>query len=77
MASLQAQSAFSDELARVIDDPEHSADENRFILIGMSIGLRLLVVVHAYRELDARIRLISARKATPRERRTYSQEARS
>lgn len=73
----EAQSAFSDERARVIDDCEHSADENRFILLGMSTALRLLVVVHAYREPDARIRIISARKATPRERQTYSQKARS
>jgi uncharacterized DUF497 family protein len=73
----EAQSAFSDEHARVIDDPEHSADENRFILLGMSTALRLLVVVHAHREPDARIRIISARKATARERHSYSQKARS
>ena len=73
----EAQSAFYDDQARVIDDPEHSASEARFILLGLSEAARVLVVVHAYREPAGVIRLISARKATPRERATYAQGTRS
>jgi hypothetical protein len=72
----EARSAFSDEQARIIDDPDHSDDEDRFILLGMSADLRLLVVVHAYREPGEVIRIISARKATSAERRAYSQKVR-
>ena len=72
----EAQSAFSDERARIIDDPDHSDDEYRFILLGMSAKPRLLVVVYAYRDREARIRIISARKATPQERTLYNQKAR-
>jgi uncharacterized DUF497 family protein len=53
----------------VIDDPDHSEDEERFILLGLSYALRLLVVCHVFRS-DA-VRIISARKATPREATTY------
>ena|SRR5688572_16604451 len=73
----EAQSVFLDEEARLLDDPDHSEDENRFILLGMSAVPRLLVVVHAYREAGGMIRIISARKATPRERRTYTEGRRS
>jgi uncharacterized DUF497 family protein len=73
----EAQSVFLDEEARLLDDPDHSEDENRFILLGMSAAPRLLVVVHAYREADGVIRIISARKATPRERRAYTERRRS
>lgn len=69
----EAKTAFLDENARVIPDPEHSQDEDRFVLLGLSIKLRLLVVVHAYRESDHVIRLISARKADPSERRQYAE----
>lgn len=72
----EAQSAFADERARVIDDPDHSDDEDRFILLGLSAKPRLLVVVYAYRDREARIRIISARKATPQERTLYNQRAR-
>ena len=68
----EAKSAFLDENARVIPDPEHSDDEDRFVLLGLSIKLRLLVVVHAYREADEVFRIISARKADPSERKQYS-----
>ena len=68
----EAKSAFFDENARVISDPEHSDDESRFILLGLSTQLRLLVVVHCYREADEVIRIISARKADPSERRQYA-----
>lgn len=69
----EAKSAFLDENARVIADSDHSADEDRFILLGLSIQLRLLVVVHCYRESENVIRIISARKADASERRQYSE----
>jgi uncharacterized protein len=67
----EAQSVFKDEFSRLIADPDHSRDENRYILLGFSDKDRMLVVCHCYREGDAIIRLISARKATKRERRYY------
>jgi uncharacterized DUF497 family protein len=73
----EAQSAFSDERARVIDDPDHSDDEDRFILLGMSSKPRILIVVYAYRDKEAQVRIISARKATPQERALYNEKARS
>jgi uncharacterized protein len=73
----EAQSVFLDEEARLLDDPDHSEDEDRFILLGRSRAPRLLVVVHAYREIGGVIRIISARKATPRERRAYTEGRRS
>ena len=69
----EAKSAFLDENARVIADSEHADDEDRFILLGLSIQLRLLVVVHCCRESENVIRIISARKAAPSERRQYSE----
>ena len=69
----EAKSAFLDENARVIADIEHADDEDRFNLLGLSIQLRLLVVVHCYRESENVIRIISARKAGPSERRQYSE----
>ncbi len=62
---------FADENARLKHDPDHSQDEDRFILLGFSAKLRLLVVVHACRQDDKEIRIISARKATPKERKQY------
>jgi uncharacterized DUF497 family protein len=67
----EAQSAFLDESARLIDDPDHSADEERFLLLGFSYQARCLVVSHCYREADSVIRLISARRATKREQAVY------
>jgi len=67
-----ARSAFLDENARVIPDPEHSDDEDRFVLLGLSVQLRLLVVVHCLREQGDVIRIISARKADRSERKQYS-----
>ena len=67
----EAQTAFWDEHALVYWDPDHSEDEDRFILLGMSYALRVLVVCHCYREDDRVIRIISARKATRRERASY------
>jgi len=59
----EAQTVFSDPNARMIFDPGHSGDEDRLILLGISSGLRLLVVCHCYIEDDMVIRIISARKA--------------
>ena len=67
----EAKTAFFDENARVIADPDHSDEEDRFILLGLSSQLRLLVVCHCYREDEDTIRIISARKATRSEQRTY------
>ena len=63
----EARSVFFDDRARLIDDPDHSEDEERFILLGLSGTLRLLVVCHCYRSKGNLIRIISARKATARE----------
>ena len=67
----EATTAFTDERARLKHDPEHSRDEDRFILLGFSAKLRMLVVAHAYRQAETEIRLISARKATRNERKQY------
>ena len=67
----EAQSAFLDESARLIDDPDHSADEDRFLLPGYSFQARCLIVSHCYRQADSVIRLISARRATAREEELY------
>jgi hypothetical protein len=67
----EAQSVFVDENALMIHDPDHSGDEDRFILLGLSSSIRLMVVCHCYRESDAVIRIISARKATRREQNRY------
>lgn len=69
----EAQSVFFDDRARLIDDPDHSEDEERFILLGLSGTLRLLVVCHCYRSKGNLIRIISARKATARESGSYPQ----
>jgi uncharacterized protein len=69
----EAKSAFFDENARVIPDPEHSNDESRFVLLGLSVRLRLLVVVHCYVKDDEVVRIISARKADPSEREQYAE----
>ncbi len=67
----EAQSVFADERARLIDDPDHSEDEDRFILLGLSSSLRVLIVAHCYRSEGNVIRIISARKATREEQRYY------
>ena len=66
----EARSAFDDESGRLIADPDHSDNEDRFILLGISARFRLLVVAHCYRQGDE-IRIISARKADKRERMQY------
>ena len=60
----EAKSAFYDPHARIINDPEHSIAEDRFILLGLSKNLNLLLVCHCYRSSDEIIRIISARRAT-------------
>ena len=70
----EAKTVFYDENARLIADPDHSVDEERFILLGLSSTLRTLVVVHTYREDDEVIRIISARKATKNESKIYKKE---
>ncbi|CAM8646928.1 CHC_CoA_lg domain containing protein [Burkholderiales bacterium] len=67
----EARTVFFDEYAKVIDDPDHSESEDRFILLGVSSALRLLMVCHCYRQGDGVIRIISARKASPRESKQY------
>ena len=65
----EAETVFSDMLSVTIPDPDHSFEEQRFIDIGMSDKSRVLVVV--YTEREAKIRIISARPATPSERKKY------
>jgi len=67
----EARSVFSDERARLIADPDHSRDEDRFILLRLSAALRLLVVCHCCRGKDNAVRIISARKATAFEAKSY------
>lgn len=67
----EAQTAFHDENATVYFDPDHSEEEDRFILLGMSLQLRVLVVCHCYREGESVVRIISARKADKREQEGY------
>ena len=67
----EALTVFADPLARVFDDPDHSADEKREIIIGHSTGQRLLVV--GFTERGQQVRIITARAATARERKTYEE----
>ena len=67
----EAQSAFVDEHGLLIDDPDHSASEDRFVLLGMSSALRVLVVCHCYRADGEVICIISARRADRQEQRDY------
>jgi uncharacterized DUF497 family protein len=67
----EAQTVFLDENAIRYYDPDHSQDEDRFIMLGMSIRLRVLVVCHCYRSDDKVIRIISARKADQKEEAAY------
>jgi len=66
-----AQTVFFDENAIEFDDPDHSTNEERFILLGLSQSLKVLVVCHCYREDESIIRIISARKATRKEQKVY------
>jgi uncharacterized DUF497 family protein len=68
----EAETAFSDEDAILLPDPEHSRAEERFLLIGLSVALRVLVVVHCEPDTGGAIRLISTRRATRSERGQYA-----
>ncbi len=68
----EAQTAFYDENARLIYDPDHSESEDRFLLLGLSASMRLVVVSHTYRAEETVIRVISVRKATKQEQRHYA-----
>lgn len=63
----KARTVFYDEDALLIDDPEHSETEERFIILRTSLSANLLVVCHCYRQSETVIRIISARKATKNE----------
>lgn len=67
----EAKTVFYDDDAKVIDDPDHSQEEERFLILGLSQSAKLLVVCHCYRESETVIRLISARKATKTETKQY------
>ena len=68
----EAATVFDDPLSVTIPDPDHSVDEQRFLLLGLSIRRRLLVVAHS--ERDESTRIISARRANRRERRLYEED---
>ena len=67
----EARTAFYDENAILYFDPDHSDEEDRFILLGISFKLKMLVVCHCFRENDSVIRIVSARKADKDEEYEY------
>jgi uncharacterized DUF497 family protein len=67
----EAKTVFYDPNGKIIHDPDHSGEEDRFIILGLSKLLNLLVVCHCYRENDETIRIITARKATGNETKGY------
>jgi uncharacterized DUF497 family protein len=67
----EARSMFVDERAKLIDDPDHSKEEDRFVLLGLISALRLLLACHCYRSEGNVVRIISARKATTSESKSY------
>jgi uncharacterized DUF497 family protein len=67
----EAKTIFYDDNAELIGDPDHSGHEDRFVMLGMSDRARILIVCHCYRESNAVIRIISARKATRKEQAQY------
>ncbi|MCL1928081.1 MAG: BrnT family toxin [Treponema sp.] len=67
----EAKTVFFDPNAKVIYDPDHSKEEDRFVILGLSKFLNILVVCHCFKENDSIIRIISARKATSKERKQY------
>lgn len=69
----EASTVFNDENGILFDDPDHSLDEERFIMLGMSSYAKLLIVCHCYRGEDNIIRIISARKATKSESKQYEE----
>jgi uncharacterized DUF497 family protein len=67
----EASTAFLDEHGLLLDDPDHSEEEERFVLLGLSSSLRVLIVCHCYRAKGGVVRIISARKADRLESRDY------
>ncbi|MBI4027572.1 MAG: BrnT family toxin [Verrucomicrobia bacterium] len=67
----EAQTVFLDEHAIRFSDPDHSTDEDRFLILGISFRLRVLIVCHCYRQSDTVIRIISARKTNNQEETDY------
>ncbi len=67
----EAQTVFFDDKAIEFPDPDHSEEEKRFLMLGRSFRLRILVVSHCFRKSESAIRIISARKATRKERTAY------
>jgi hypothetical protein len=73
----EAATVFADEHALLIADPDHSEDEDRFVLLGLCSLLRMLVVCHCYQQTEAVVRIISARKATRSERLQYNRRCKT
>jgi uncharacterized DUF497 family protein len=67
----EAKTVFYDPNAKIIYDPDHSKEEERFIILGLSKALNLLIVCHCYKEQEEQIRIFSARKATKNEKKQY------
>lgn len=67
----EAETAFFDEKALLFSDPDHSEDEDRFLMLGLSFKLRMLLVCHCFWQDDSVIRIISARRATKKEAERY------
>jgi uncharacterized DUF497 family protein len=67
----EASGVFLDQNALIYDDPDHSQDEERFLILGMSRSLRVLFIAYCYRENDDVIRIISARRADKKETQQY------
>ena len=72
----EARTVFYDDYAILFDDPDHSAEEDRFLILGLSQRERLCIVSHCYRGADEIIRIISARKATKTEEKYYTAKRR-
>jgi uncharacterized DUF497 family protein len=72
----EAETVFFDDDAIEFADPDHSQAEDRFIILGMSAALRVLVVCYCFRENVSTLRIISARKATRKETRFYGEQVR-
>ncbi len=69
----EASTVFYDDRAILFDDPEHSYEEERFLIIGTTMSSRICIVSHCYRDNDEVIRIISARKATKSEKSVYEE----
>jgi uncharacterized DUF497 family protein len=73
----EAQTIFFDDEAIEFSDPDYAGEEDRFLLLGRSVKLRVILVCHCYRHRDAIIRIISARKATRKEQKVYTKRGKS